>query len=91
MQEEIYNEDIAVFWEETNIQLDPLKPYPAGNHVFKVNNRNIKTSCVLCSKLTIKTPECRNFLYKNTSSQMLHWVLNTTLGTTLVFYGSYQS
>ena len=30
---------------------------PAGNYMFKFNNRNTKTRCEICSKLTIKTPE----------------------------------
>ena len=30
---------------------------PAGNCMFKVNKRNTKTRCEICSKLTIKTPE----------------------------------
>ena len=29
---------------------------PAGNYIFKVNNRNNRTGCEMCSKLTIKTP-----------------------------------
>ena len=29
---------------------------PAGNYLFKVNNRNTITRCEICSKLTIKTP-----------------------------------
>ena len=33
--------------------------YPAGNYMFKVNNRNTRTRCEICSKLTIKTPERR--------------------------------
>ena len=32
---------------------------PAGIYVLKVNNRNTRTSCDFCSKLTIKTPEQR--------------------------------
>ena len=32
---------------------------PAGNYMFKVNNRNTRTWCEICSKLTIKTPERR--------------------------------
>ena len=28
---------------------------PAGNCMFKVNNRNTRTRCEICSKLTIKT------------------------------------
>ena len=32
--------------------------FPAGNYMFKVNNRNAsRTKCKICSKLTIKTPE----------------------------------
>ena len=30
--------------------------------MFKVNNRNVRTRCEICSKLTIKTPERRNFI-----------------------------
>ena len=33
---------------------------PAGIYLFKVNNRNTRTRCVICSKLTIKTPERRH-------------------------------
>ena len=32
------------------------KHLPAGNYLFRVNNRNIRTRCKLCSKLTIKIP-----------------------------------
>ena len=31
--------------------------FPAGNYMFKVNNKNTRTRCETCSKLTIKTPE----------------------------------
>ena len=30
---------------------------PAGIYLFKVNNRNTRTKCEICSQLTIKTPE----------------------------------
>ena len=33
------------------------KAFPAGIYLLKVNNRNTRTSCEICSKLTIKTPE----------------------------------
>ena len=29
------------------------------NYMFKVNNRNTRKRCEICSKLTIKTPERR--------------------------------
>ena len=34
-----------------------LKVFPAGIYLLKVNNRNTRTRCKTCSKLTIKTPE----------------------------------
>ena len=33
--------------------------YPAGNYMFKVNNRNTRRRCEICSKLTIKVSERR--------------------------------
>ena len=32
---------------------------PAGNYMFKVNNRNTRARCEICSKLAIKIPERR--------------------------------
>ena len=32
-------------------------PYPTNIYLFKVNNRNIRKRCEICSKLTVKTPE----------------------------------
>ena len=34
---------------------------PTGIYLLKVNNRNTKTRCEICSKLTIKTPERRKW------------------------------
>ena len=33
------------------------KTNSAGDYTFKVNNRNTKRRCEICSKLKIKTPE----------------------------------
>ena len=33
--------------------------FQAGNYLLNVNNRNIRTRCEICSKLTIKIPERR--------------------------------
>ena len=33
------------------------KPIPANIYLFKVNNKNTRKRCEICSKLTIKTPE----------------------------------
>ena len=35
--------------------------YPANIYLFKVNNRNTRKRCETCSKLTIKTPERRQW------------------------------
>ena len=35
---------------------------PSGNYMFTLDNRNTITRCVICSKLTIKTPERRQWL-----------------------------
>ena len=35
--------------------------YQAGIYLLKVNNRNTRTRCEICSKLTIKTPERRQW------------------------------
>ena len=41
-------------WVKTKIfvfeKLFSLFPFPAGNYMFKVNNRNIRTRCEICSK-----------------------------------------
>ena len=36
-------------------------PDPANIYLFKVNNRNTRKRCETCSKLTIKTPERRQW------------------------------
>ena len=36
---------------------------PALNYMFKFNNRNTRTRCEICSKLTMKTRERRNALH----------------------------
>ena len=39
------------------LKISVLRSYPANIYLLKVNNRNIRTWCEICSKLTIKTPE----------------------------------
>ena len=36
------------------------KIFPAGINLLKVNNRNSRTRCEICLKLTTKTPERRH-------------------------------
>ena len=35
--------------------------HPAGIYLLKVNNRNTRTRCEICSKLTTKAPERRKW------------------------------
>ena len=35
--------------------------FPPGNYMFKVKNRNTGTRCEICSELTLKTPERRQW------------------------------
>ena len=46
--------------------------FPACNYMFKVNNRNTRPRCEICSKLTIKTPEWHHCL----PSDVLLLILN---------------
>ena len=41
--------------------MQALDSFPAGNYMFKVNNRNTRTECEICPKLTIKIPERRHW------------------------------
>ena len=41
----------------SELQLMFLLPFPAGIYLLKVNNRNTRRRCEMCSKLTIKNPE----------------------------------
>ena len=50
----------------------------AGNYMFKVNNRNTRTRCGICSKLTIKIPE-RCLEQVNTSWEETQWIFQWIL------------
>ena len=39
-----------------------MKNNPAGMYLLKVSNRNTRTRCETCSKLTIKIPERRHVI-----------------------------
>ena len=40
-----------------------IKSLPAGIYLLKINNRNTRIRGEICSKLTIKTPEWRQWRY----------------------------
>ena len=52
---------------------------PAGIYLLKVNNRNTRTRCEICPKLTIKTPERRHWRHSGVfivnSEHISHLVL----------------
>ena len=51
-------------WGSHNLEGAKIISYtkaPAGNYMFKVNNRNTRKKCEICSKLRIKTPEWRQW------------------------------
>ena len=57
--------DLFNLWQKlyhskpVNIMLTVI--FPAGNYMFKVNNRKTRISCETCSKWTIKTPGWRHW------------------------------
>ena len=65
-------------------EIDP-DLFPIGICMFKVNNRNTRTRCEICSKLTIKTPEWRQwrrtgvFVYSEHTSHLVLVFLLLTL------------
>ena len=58
---------------------------PAGNYMFKVNNRNTRTRCEICSKLTKNISKRRhwrrsgmfNFNFEHISQLVLMFLLLT--------------
>ena len=48
-------------WQIDEIQLTHFKPIPTDIYMFKLNNKNNRTICEICLKLTIKTPERRHW------------------------------
>ena len=53
--------------------------YPVGICIFKVNNRNTRTRCETCSKLTIKTPERRHWRHSGVFIVNFEHISNLTL------------
>ena len=55
---------VTHFWKLSTLikcERQRYKKDPAGIYLLKVNIRNTRTSCEICSKLTIKTPERRQW------------------------------
>ena len=52
-----YLQPLLIYWNQSKA---PINSNPVGMDLLKANNRNTKTRCEICSKLTIKTPERRH-------------------------------
>ena len=48
---------------------------PTGIYLLKVNNRNTRTRCKICSKLTIKLPDRRHCVFLVSFEHISHLVL----------------
>ena len=62
----IFNKTTFYFYANKTIKLNTCnytKNNPAWNYMFKVNNRNTRTRCEICSKLKIKIPKQRQHWY----------------------------
>ena len=55
--------------------LTEVKCFPAGIYLLKVNNRKTRTRCEICSKLTIKRLERRQWLVVVNFEDISHLVL----------------
>ena len=68
--------DICVLGNVLTLQII-LRNYPANIYLFKVNNRNNRKRCEICSKLTIKTPGVFIVNFKHISHLFLLFLLLT--------------
>ena len=59
-----------------SLTFNNFNTFQVGINMFKVKNKNTGTRCEICSKLTIKTPERRQFAISIFNSEhVLHLVL----------------
>ena len=58
--------------------------YATGIYQSKVNNRNTRTRCEICSKLTIKTPERRHCRRSSVFIVNLEHIAHLVLGVSIV-------
>ena len=64
---------------------------PAGNYMFKVNNKNTRTMCEICSKLKIKTPERRPWKFNvHVFSIIIFYCWDNFLSSFFVFFSVYS-
>ena len=61
-------------------------PYPAGNYMFEVNNRNFRTRSETCSKLTIKTAGRRQWQWRCSGVLIVNFERTSHLKAGWVFW-----
>ena len=44
-----------------SLKFNNFNTFLIGSDILKINNKNTETRCEICSKLTLKTPERRQF------------------------------
>ena len=60
----LFDRSLILFFQFSDVSLKYSNLFPVGNFIFKVDNRNIRAKCEICSKSAIRTPKrpnCRRF------------------------------
>ena len=61
-----------------------LNAFPTDIYLLKINNRNTRTRCEICLKLTIKTPERRKWRRSHVSIVNFEHILHLVLIVSIV-------
>ena len=63
--------------------------FPTGNYMLNVNNKNARRRCEVCSKLTKKTPERRQWQWRHSGSCIINFehILHLALVFSLLTLG----
>ena len=57
----IFNHRIELFFNSSGKKIEKQSNFLAGLYMLKDNDRNTRTRCDICQKLTIKTPKRRQW------------------------------
>ena len=71
-------------WEYLQVMRKSID-FQACNYMFKVNKRNTRTKCEICSKLTIKTTERRQISSVNVTKYQ-----KTSISQSPIFPGTHK-
>ena len=70
---------ITLFHSQFDEVQQHWKAFPVSNYMLKVNKRNARTRCEICSKLTIKTPDRRQWRRSGVFIFKFEHILNLVL------------